>query len=295
MRAAVILALLAATLPAQPVVNKPAQPNKFMEAVGRRAALLGREDGTFEAWVYPIKVLRDFRLSVYVDDALEPVGLAALAETAEVRAGRVTLTHAHAAFTIRQSWVAAVDRPAAVVLLDIDTSRPLKLRASFTPEMKPMWPASFGGQATGWNGKDGVLTFHEGLRRFRPVLGSPAFRRISEQVGHQLPDSTIMIEFDVDKSGRVPIVIAGSRAEYDAAIKSPEELAAASDRHYKSFLNRTLHVEAAGLTEAFNWAKIAIEKGWACNEGVGCGLVAGWAPSGASQRPGFGGTSAATP
>jgi glycogen debranching enzyme len=133
-----------------------------------------------------------------------------------------------------------------------------------------------------------VLTFTEGLRRFRPVLGSPRFSRISEQIGHQLPDRTVMIEFDVEKSGRVPILIAGSRQDYDAALKGAGALDREADDHYSTFLERTLRVEAAGLSAAFDWAKLAIERGWACNEGVGCGLVAGWAASGLSERPGFG-------
>ncbi|WP_321474527.1 hypothetical protein [uncultured Paludibaculum sp.] len=281
------ITLLAFALPAQ-VINKPAQPNKFLEAVGRRAALLGREDGNFEAWVYPIKILRDFQLSVYIDNALEPTPLSGLAETVEVRPGHVTITHVTAAFTVRQTWVASLDKPAVEVLLDIDTSKPLKFRVSFIPEMKPMWPASFGGQSTGWNQKDGVLTFTEGMGRFRPVLGSPRFTRISEQIGHQLPDRTVMIEFEIDRSGRVPIVIAGSRSTYNEIIQDPDALVPAADTFYREFLNRTTSVQAAGLNPSYDWAKIAIEKGWACNDGVGCGLVAGWAPSGLSERPGFG-------
>ena len=31
----------------------------------------------------------------------------------------------------------------------------------------------------------------------------------------------------------------------------------------------------------------AVEKGWQCNDGVGCGLVAGFGQAGPSQRPGF--------
>ncbi len=288
MRYSLIPAILFWPLAAQLSITKPAQPAKYIEASGRRAALLGREDGTFEAWVYPIKVLSGFRLSVYVDDSLEPTPLAPLTETTEVHPGHTTLIHVHPAFTIRQTWAASVDDGVLAVLLDIETSRPLKLRASFVPEMKPMWPASFGGQSTGWNEKDGVLTFTEGMRRFRPVLGSPFFKRISEQVGHQLPDRTVIVEFDVDKSGTVPILIAGSRKEYDAAIAAPRTVAETADHHYAAFLKRTTRIGARGLTTAFDWAKLAIEKGWACNEGVGCGLVAGWAPSGASERPGFG-------
>lgn len=292
MRVRSLLLLLAAAAILCPagaqVITKPAQPNKFIEAVGRRAALLGHEDGNFEAWTYPIKVLRDFQLSVYVDNALEPTPLSGLAETVEVHPGHVTITHITGAFTVRQTWAASIDKPALAVLLDIDTSKPLKFRATFIPEMKPMWPASFGGQSTSWNQKDGVLTFTEGMGRFRPVLGSPRFNRISEQIGHQLPDRTVMIEFDIDKSGRVPIVIAGSRADYDTAIKDPGALVTAADAHFANFLKRTTSIQAEGFTAAYDWGRVAIEKGWACNDGVGCGLVAGWAPSGLSERPGFG-------
>jgi hypothetical protein len=36
-------------------LRKPVQPHHFLEAVGRRGAMLGTEDGTFEAWLNPIK------------------------------------------------------------------------------------------------------------------------------------------------------------------------------------------------------------------------------------------------
>src|ERR1700690_2529540 len=122
--------MLAAVCPlAFAAPSKPAQSSHYAESVGRRAALLGREDGTFEAWVYPVKVLRDFRLSVYFDGSLEPVPLADLAERVDSQPGRVAITYAHAAFTIRQTWAAASDKPAAVVSLEIDTGRPLRLRA----------------------------------------------------------------------------------------------------------------------------------------------------------------------
>jgi len=40
-----------------------ARPQRYMEASGLRAAFLGREDGSFEAWVYPLKVLHGFHLA----------------------------------------------------------------------------------------------------------------------------------------------------------------------------------------------------------------------------------------
>lgn len=280
--------LAACACTAQPLIVKPAQPGKYIAANGRRAALLGFEDGSLEAWVFPIKLLRGFRLSVYVDQALDPLPLSELAETAEIRPHAATLVHAHPAFTLRQTWTASPDKPVAAVLLDVETSRPLRFRVTFTPEMQPMWPASFGGTSTSWDAKSGVLTFTEGRRRFRPVLGSPAFRRISEQVGHQLPERTVSIEFDLEGSGAVPILFAASRKDYDEAVQAPERILLDAEARFRAFFGRTAELAWAPFSEAYDWARAAIERGWACNEGVGCGLVAGWAPSGASQRPGFG-------
>jgi glycogen debranching enzyme len=274
-------------------LRKPVQPHHFLEAVGRRGAMLGTEDGTFEAWLNPIKLARDFRISVFFDGSVEPVDLADLAETVAVSPGRVTIRHSHAAFTIRQTWVAAIDEPVLLVLLDVDTNRPLRLRASFIPEMTPMWPASFGGQSSSWDEKETAFILGEGLRRYSLVIGSPLFSTHSEQVGHQLPGRRLLAEMELTpqicRDHTVPIVLAGSRQIYRAALTDTARFIRESDAYYRAFDERTLRIRTPDLTlnDAAQWAKYAIEKGWACNEGVGCGLVAGYGPSGESQRPGF--------
>jgi hypothetical protein len=53
--------------PAKPVIQKLVQPRHFLETVGNRGAILGTEDGTFEGWWNPIKLARDFRISVFFD------------------------------------------------------------------------------------------------------------------------------------------------------------------------------------------------------------------------------------
>ncbi len=286
------LAPAASTAAGLPVERAAARPSKHLESIGRRASILGRQDGTFEAWVYPVKLIRDFRIWVYIDNALEPVAIDTLAETIESRPGRASVTHVHPAFTITRHWVVAPDRPAATVLLDIETSRPLRLRVTFTPEMKPMWPASFGGQSTWFDSDAKVMRFSEGLRRFRPVLGSPLFSRASEQIGHQMPDRTIMLEMDIPREraarGPVPVIIAGSKDAYDAELNRVDGLAAEVDQGWAAYAGRTLALEFPGLGKQFDQARFAIASGWACTDGVGCGLVAGWARSGLSERPGFG-------
>jgi hypothetical protein len=288
-------------LPApEPLIKKGVEPRKFIESVGRRSFILGREDGTFEAWINPVKILRDFRLSIFFDGALDPTPLADVAERVHAAPGRVTIIHSTAAFTIRQTWIAPLDRPAAIVLLDIDTDRPMKLRASFTPELKPMWPASFGGQNSTWMDAERAFVLTEGLRRHAAVIGSPAFARASEQVGHQMPDRTVLAEIDITpelaRAHFIPIVITGSahgaddaRKIYRETLGDLQSIISESDKYYRDFDARTARIETPvpQLNDAFEWAKFAIEKGWACNEGVGCGLVAGYGPSGASERPGF--------
>ena len=279
--------------PSEPVIRKPVQPRHFLESVGRRGAMLGTEDGTFEAWLNPIKLARDFRISVFFDGSLQPVELADLAETVAVSPGRVTITHSHAAFTIRQTWVASITEPVLLVLLQIDTNRPLRLRASFIPEMKPMWPASFGGQSSSWDNKEKAFILGEGLGRYSLVIGSPLFSTHSEQVGHQLPGRRILAEMDLTpeicRDHVVPIVLAGSREMYRSALSGVARIVKESDAYYRAFDDRTLQLRTSNptLNEAAQWAKYALEKGWACNEGVGCGLIAGYGASGESERPGF--------
>ena len=294
-----LLLLMAFACPLRAAAPEPVQPSHFAESVGRRAALLGHQDGTFEAWVYPVKVLRDFRLSVYFDGALEPLPLADLAERIVSLPGRVTITHAHAGFTIRQTWVAALDKPAAVVLLDIDTARPLRLRASFIPEVRPMWPASFGGQYSYFDERAHALVMSDGTGKHAAVVASPLWVRSSEQIGHQLPDRTVLLEMDVTPEAArrpVPIVVTGSGAGPQDALHTCQEILASlpqiidePDRYYKELLARVMRIQTPEpvLNDAFQAAEVALDKGWICVDDVGCGLVAGFGPSGASERPGF--------
>src|SRR4051812_28600462 len=43
-------------------LSRPVRPWEFFDAVGRRAAIFGRENGTLESWIYPLKLFREFHL-----------------------------------------------------------------------------------------------------------------------------------------------------------------------------------------------------------------------------------------
>src|SRR5579862_925868 len=53
-------------------LSRPIRSWEFLSAVGTRAAVFGNEQGNLEAWVYPLKILRDFHLRFHVDGATIP-------------------------------------------------------------------------------------------------------------------------------------------------------------------------------------------------------------------------------
>src|ERR1700752_2274535 len=74
---ALLLVLLAPACKAQEQtrnleLSRAARPWEFLCAVGTRAGLFGNEAGQMEAWVYPLKLLRDFQLRFHVDGRALP-------------------------------------------------------------------------------------------------------------------------------------------------------------------------------------------------------------------------------
>ena len=99
-----------------------ARPARYIEASGLRAAFLGREDGSFEAWVYPLKVLHNFQLAFGTPAFAEPIPGASLASWIDVRPETTTLRYAYDSFTADATWLVPRDVPGGLVLLDIQTS-----------------------------------------------------------------------------------------------------------------------------------------------------------------------------
>src|SRR5207245_5685542 len=70
-------------------LTRIARPWEFLSAVGTRAGLFGNEAGNVEAWVYPLKIFRNFRLRFHVDGRVIPAE--ALIRTVTVRPESCTI------------------------------------------------------------------------------------------------------------------------------------------------------------------------------------------------------------
>src|SRR5437667_527613 len=100
---------------------------EFISAVGRRAGLFGNEAGTVEAWVYPLKILRDFQLVFHVGGRSIPAG--ALARTITARPEAVTIAYASDTFAVQETFFVPWDEAGAVIALEITSHQPIEIEA----------------------------------------------------------------------------------------------------------------------------------------------------------------------
>jgi glycogen debranching enzyme len=279
----------------------PARPQRYLEASGRRAAFLGREDGSFEAWVYPLKILHGFQLSFTTPAYAEAIPGGDLATTIDVRPEATIVRYAHDSFTADAIWLVPYDQPGGLVLLDVRTSVPLRVTVKFRIDLKPMWPAALGGQNSAWDEGAKAYVAGEASRKHAALVGSPLAATPPEQPAHNLPDAPSQFSIDVTPeraaAGFIPIAISASpegadvaRQTYAQLLTNAEALYHATAAHYRHVRDELTSVETPDprMHLAFEWGKVALDKGFICNPQLGCGLIAGLGPSGTTERPGFG-------
>lgn len=283
-----------------PVLDRTTTTGAFFDVVGRRAAVFGYENRPFEAWVYPLKILEDARLTFNLEDYPVPSDGLAIMRRIEVRPEATTLVYTHPAFTVRQTILAPIDEPGIVMLLDVDALRPLTISMSFRPDLGLMWPA---GLMTGFVGFDAERRRYftgEETQRFYGVVGSPLAVDVSVQPYQEEPQDVpnrfeMRVTPEIARDYLVPIVITGSTtgradadAVYDRLLASIPAQFEATAAHYRR-LDETMQLDTPDdrLDEAFAWAKVGMDKGVATNPDLGTGLVAGYRTSGNSERPGF--------
>lgn len=271
----------------------------FFDVVGRKAAVLGKESGTFEAWIFPFQILENFRLQYRFADSPAPDDLSHYAEAIEVLPERTTITYSHPLFTIRQYIFVPVDEPAIIMLLEIDTYRELEIYASFFPRLQPMWPGGMGGQYATWRDDLNAYLISESRRKFNALIGSPNARQQSPPLAHELSQKPILFAMQIKPEEAqkqfYPIVIAADFASREDCIEKYRDLLKniswqfdATRMHYEKFLQNTLSLTGTEFDVALAWNKLAMHKGFICNPDLGCGMIAGFGTSGTSKRPGFG-------
>ena len=273
---------------------------RFFDVTGHKAGVFGRQSGEFEAWIYPIKLLHGFRLEFQQAHLLEPIRGEFLLREIITRPESTTFVYVHPKFTVREIIWIPLDQPAIVTHFQVDSTEPLDITAAFVPDFRPMWPASLGGQHSYWLADKNSFVLTDGTEKPAALIGSPAVTDHSEFTDHQLGSGEMLLRFHFQPQSRPllspPLVFAlsmNSAAEaqsiFDSMLSRASALFQERIAYHREYLGRTLALETPDpeINRAFLWAKLALDSGWVCHPTFGCGLVAGYGPSGTGERPGF--------
>src|SRR5437588_12526598 len=278
-------------------LSRTVRPWEFLPVTGTRAALFGNEGGKIEAWVYPLKIFREFHLNFLTDGRVLPAE--ALARTLAVRPESATILYAGNTFTVRETFFVPVDAQGAVILLNVETEQPLEIEAAFHRDFQLMWPAALGATYLDWTSEQQAFYFGEEQRKFSAFVGSPtaADPQAEFQANYaESQESSFRLGATTKGKDAKLIVIAASMEGRDAAQKTYQHLTAdysallqEAAKYYQDYLARTVSLELpdAQLQQAYDWGRVSEFQGLVSNPYLGTGLVAGYRASGASQRPGF--------
>jgi GH15 family glucan-1,4-alpha-glucosidase len=278
-------------------LSRSVRPWEFLSAVGTRAGLLGNEAGRMEAWVYPLKLLRDFRLQFHAEGRVLPAET--LARTLITRPESSTIVYTGDTFSVRETFFVPVNEPGAIISLEVETEFPLEIEAVFRRDFQLEWPAALGGTYSFWDKDQRAFYLGEETRKFAAFVGSPTATEAQGEYQTNYSESPMnSFRLGVTNKGKDTklIAMAGSldgrpqaEATYKRLAAGYTDLLRASAEYYREYLADTVSVELpdAQIQQAYDWSRVSMLQGIVSNPSLGTGLVAGYRTSGESQRPGF--------
>jgi len=276
--------------------SRVAHPWDFVDSVGRQAALLGSEDGTLEAYVYPLKLFEDFRLTLEVGGRRLPaVSVARRIVSSE---GSISIVYSGDEFQVTQTLVVPPHRAGGIILFDVHAYEPVTLHFDLQRDFQLMWPAAFGSGYGQWDADSKLYFLGADGQPYAAVLGSPNLQLDSRDYATNY-SSQLRTSFSlgtVKGEGRIAVAFAGSTksreeaiSTYKTLISHPDEAKAETDRYWRDYLSRTVSVALPDkdLQEAYDWSRLSLARGMVDNPFLGSGLIAGYGPGKGSYRPGF--------
>ena len=278
-------------------LSRSARPWEFFCAVGTRAGLFGSESGVLEAWVYPLKIFRNFHVQLLIDGRSLPAET--LVRTVSVRPESSTIIYAGDTFSVKETLFAPVHEAGAVIAFEVKTEHPLEIEAAFERDFQLEWPAALGGAYLNWDSNLHAFYFGEERKKYAALIGSPsaALTEQAYQTNYSASEESAF-RLGITNKGKETKVIAiaasvSGRADaentYKHLLSDYAALEKESAKYYSDYLARTVGLELPDgeLQQAYDWARVGVVQGLVTNPYLGTGLVAGYRTSGTSQRPGF--------
>ena len=302
-----------------PVISRPIQATQPFTVAGEHGVLLGMQDGTFESWILPVKLLSHLTIEAQIEGYSVPIAVNPQAAQVEVRPDHTTITYTHTGFTLRQIMFSPNQGDPAtgpIVLFQIDAIHPVDLTFRFIPEMRWMWPRrSDGSPSPDWvalhepgsTSKEGFyvlgLDYPDLAGAVTIPTALPGILAPYQERPQEHP-TELKLHYDPKRDGDkyFPLLMAvgasAKTASVEALRESLEKLNASIPAAYKAHAagyekllaeSTSISTPDKALNEAFSWGVASIEQLKAHEYTTQqTALVAGYYESGDSARPGFG-------
>jgi glycogen debranching enzyme len=283
---------------AGPILQALTSPAKPFTVAGQHGILVGQQDGVFESWVLPVKLLSHFTIEASVEGYGVPIDLNQQSASIEVRPDRTVITYSHPAFTVRQMMFSPAQgdqsKPGTgpaetgpIVLFEFDCLRPTNFTFRFTPELKWMWPErNEGAPGPEWVSPDahnptaagGFYVLHTDYPNLAAAVTIPGaqpgilapyqehpqihpleLRLHIDPIQDQKKLFPLLMAAGITPATATNAALAATLAQLNAQIPALYEAHAKS---WKNLLSRTTSIETPdqALNEAFQWAVISIEQ-----------------------------------
>ena len=153
-------------------LSRTARPWEFFCATGMRAGLFGNESGNLEAWVYPLKIFRNFHLHFLTEGRSLPAE--SLVRTVSVRPESSVIVYTGDTFSVTETLAVPVHEAGAVITFEVETAHPLEIEAEFERDFQLEWPAALGGTYLNWDAGLHAFYFGEEQKKYSAIVGSPS-------------------------------------------------------------------------------------------------------------------------
>lgn len=296
-------------------ITRDAMPSLPFSVVGPRGAVLGQQDGSYEVWLFPWKILGNMRIEAEMENYAVPIDVNAHASSITVRPDATTITFSHANFTVKETILAPKQSPegaGALVFYEIQAIRPMTLTFSFTPVMQKMWPALNDVPASPeWvktSGGSGFyilhLNFPDNVAGIAMPTAEPGILEPYQERGADYP-LQFVLHFDPkrDAGTYFPLLISMGNTAATATRDALASQLATLDRnfasiydenreYYRDFRASSMSIDTPDekLNRAFSWAELSIDqlRVQTTPDHDEQALTAGFVGSGNTARPGFG-------
>lgn len=303
--AVVVAALLPALLKAQnpaftlassPLeIRRPVRHHRFFDVNSPSSGAFGYEDGDFETWVYPVKVVAGVHLE-FLGGAEGPVRGEENAAAVEVRPGSFTRVISSDSFTLKETLFAPAGKDGIILVLHGQIDQPLQVRIIFRPVLELMWP---GANPSVWRGFDAKLhaaVVQDASGGWASAVAAPG--AVNAEIPLRPNQMALQVTLTPQQAREgFPIVFTASRdglTTLAGKVRDLEQnfqpLYQQTAAGFQKFLadSTQFSTDQPGLDRAYQWSLVSLHRALVHNPYLGTGMVAGYSVSSYNDRPGYG-------